>query len=243
MSNLIQIHLNSSQATTVLGSSSWLFELPHSLIYDPRASIQIELTNAEIPFSYYTVNNNNHLLSIKIGSNTHNISLTNGNYTCDEIAEQFHQLFTAAGHAVTVTYNLSTNKMVFSCPSENIQIRSSSTCLKLIGFTPGQNTSTDHILTSDLSCDVMTVERFIIVSSINVDNITSGQSAAHGGILCSFSLNASFNGVNLYDGKGYRFQCDITNLSTISLIVYDQEFNQIDFNGIASYFTLSIISR
>lgn len=243
MSHIIQLHLNSNNATSVLGLSSWLFDLPHALIYDPRNSITVELTNAEIPFSYYTINDNNNSLHIKIGTPTHIITLTNGNYTCDEIAEMLNDSFTSLGHAVTVTYSIATNKFTFTDLTEHIQIRDSSTCAKLIGFIPNQNSSSDNILVSPYTCDVMTVERFVIASSFNVDNITSNQNAAYSGILASFGPNSAFNGINTYDGRGYRFPCNITNLTTVTLTVLNENFEQIDFNNIACYFTISIISR
>lgn len=240
---MIQIHLNSNNATQILGSSSWLFELPHALVYDPRNSTTVELTNAEIPFSYYTINDNNNSLHIKIGTNTHVITLSNGNYTSDEIAEMLNDSFTSLGHAVTVTYSIATNKFTFTDNSEQIQIRDGTTCYKLIGFVGGENSSIDNVLTSPNTCDVMTVERFIIASSFNVDNITSNQNSAYSGILASFGPNAAFNGINIYDGRNYRFACNINNLTTIALTVLNENFEQIDFNNISCYFTITIYSR
>jgi hypothetical protein len=240
---MIQIHVNSNDAVSSSGLSSYMFELPQTIQYDARTPVYVELTSADIPMSYYVINSTNHTLQIKIGNNNHNIVLDIGNYDADEIASMLNTKFIDAGHAVTVTYSSNTNRMAFTCISETIQIRSGTTCGYLIGFINGRNSNTGHILTSPISVDVQTVEKFIILSSFSTDNMTTRESSLYAGVLASFAPNAPFNGSTSYNGSSYKYLTTIESLKQFTITVVNESFQEIDFNNVPLYFTITLYNR
>jgi hypothetical protein len=109
------INLFSQSATTYLNGtlkSNVLFNFKNILI--DRADIihsTIGVVNAQIPVSYYTINEFNNILTTGLG----NITITKGNYNASTLKSILSSLLITVGiTGMVVTINASTGKLVFT---------------------------------------------------------------------------------------------------------------------------------
>ena len=123
-----QINLSSNSATIKNNSynSVMIFNLPvmkkeKNILYN-----QVSLINAQIPVSYYTINENNNLFVLSSASYT----LTNGNYNATSFKTMFLNLL---GSSFSMTLDISTGKYTLSCTS-SFTILSTTTCYKILGI-------------------------------------------------------------------------------------------------------------
>ena len=123
-----QINLSSNTATIKNNSynSVMIFNLPiikkeKNILYN-----QISVSHAQIPVSYYTINDINNLFVLSTSSYT----LTNGNYNATSFKTMFLDLL---GSSYSMSLNVNTGKYTLSCTS-SFTILSSTTCYKILGL-------------------------------------------------------------------------------------------------------------
>ena len=123
-----QINLSSNTATVKNSSynSVMIFNLPvmkkeHNVLYN-----QVSLISAQIPISYYTINDNNNLFVLSSGSYT----LTNGNYNATSFKTMFLNLL---GSSFSMTLDVSTGKYTL-IKTGGYSILGTTTCSKIQGL-------------------------------------------------------------------------------------------------------------
>ena len=123
-----QINLSSSSASIKNGSynSVMIFNIPvikkeKNVLYN-----QVSLINAQIPVSYYTINETNNLFALSTGSYT----LINGNYNATSFKTM---LLALLGATFSLTLDNSTGKYTLS-KTGGFTILSTKTCYKILGL-------------------------------------------------------------------------------------------------------------
>lgn len=155
----------------------------------------LKILNTSIPVSFTLVNSSNNTLII----NGVTYTLTNGNYNANTLLTE---LTTILGSSYQVTYNNTTNKYTFSS-SSNFTISKTSTCLKLLGFPTGSDsTSSANALTSNYNVDVSGDNViYIDIANFSTNNLSSSTSSRTS-VVKSILNNVAYGGVLFVEDNG-----------------------------------------
>ena len=219
------------------------FNIPNMIHMTPNITdIWFSVNSAVIPGSFYNVNSNNN--RIRIGSTTYTI--TPGNYNITELITAINaQTNTAV--LVSVAYNSITNKTTITNNGGTSQVitLSLSPLLWVLGFAR-TSTITLTTLTSSTSpncVNLLTIPRlFIRSSAIDAGNYSDETESQD--VLAVIPNTACINGVIHYTNfNGIKHLVETQNLSNFDIFISDDERNEIDFNGVPVFFTISITIR
>lgn len=126
-----QYYLTPSGGTKLNGdyNSKIRFSIPYLISFNKNILYQsIKLSHAEIPYSFYIINDTNN--SIKI--NGINMIIDNGNYNAYTLLEKLNQLLTKNNIQASISLDTSTGKYLLT--SNNPITINSSTIYKIIGL-------------------------------------------------------------------------------------------------------------
>lgn len=230
-SNSIQLYLNSSNADIYLNGShksSVTFFFSELLKNDTKIiETNISIVNAQIPISFYIINETNNI--ININGTVYNFPV--GNYNFNSFVNKWINIFSSQW---TITLNTTTNKITFSNPSPFTFLTCS--IYSILGFTSGNYTGiyngSVYSLEASYPCNFSGIMRLNIKSSTfnfhNIDTFEKGQSS----IIASIPVNSSYNGIIQYINFT-NFKCNIknTSINTIQLDIMDDLNNYINFNN------------
>ena len=231
-----QINLSSNTATVKNGSynSVMLFNLPVMKTEKNVLYNQVSLISAQIPVSYYTINDNNNLFILSSGSYT----LTNGNYNATSFKTMFLNLLNLLGSSFSMTLDTSTGKYTLI---GSYTILSTTTCYKILGLEKGKSYVSTGSLTFPYPCNFLGVNRIKIKSGCFKTNNLDSNSNGHSDLLATIPVNASQYGLINYNNYG-MFKNIIHNedITFIDITITDESDNIINFNGIDVHLTIQI---
>ena len=247
--NSTQLYLNSSSADMYLNQtkkSNVVFFFDNVLKIDKNSiEMKLSLVNAQIPVSYYLINDSNNRIAISVTTD-HNFMtyyFPYGNYNVNTFIATWISYF---GSQWTITFDKLQNKFQFSNSLGQITfgnfVKDSNTLLSIIGFIPTQSyTSSANHLTSLYSINFSGLTKLNIKSSTftfkNMDSFTSGSTST----FCSIPVSSNASGIiqynNLTDFKSIFKNYD---LNSIDISITDDKNNYIDFNNVDWSMTLQI---
>jgi len=222
------------------------FNIPNMIHMTPNITdIWFSVNSAVMPASFYNINSNNN--RIRIGSTTYTI--TAGNYNITELITAINAVINTA-ITVLFSYNSIYNKTTITNNGVSSQVitYSLSPLLWVLGFgkvgtttlaTFGFNAST----TSPNCVNLLTTPRiFIRSSAIDAGNYSDETESQD--VLAVIPNTACVNGVIHYTNfNGIRHLVETQNLNNFDIFISDDERNEIDFNGVPVFFTISITIR
>lgn len=135
------ITLNSAYATKLNGTynSDVLFNFKGILIdEDDIVSSNICIMNAQIPVSFYTINDTNNLITIRVGVTIYAITLLKGNYNFNTLSSMVIVAFLGSGFNLTLTIDKSTGIVQF-LSTASIVYYNFDKSYKIFGFLPNVN--------------------------------------------------------------------------------------------------------
>ena len=241
MSIVISNQINLSSATASIKNGSYnsvmIFNIP---VIKKEKNIlfnQVSIINAQIPVSYYTINDSNNLLSLSTGDFT----LTNGNYNATSFALMIK---TVLGSQYTLTLNNSTGKFTFHYTSA-FTINATTTCWKILGLAK----NTEYVVSSGLlvcpyPCNFLGVNRIKIKSGVfKTNNLDSNSNNGHSDLLATIPVNVSPYSLISYNNL-VNFKNTIPNedITYIDITITDEDDTIIDFNNIDVHMTIQIDS-
>jgi len=218
---------------------------------DPSVeSVGISIPYVTICNSNYIINSTNNLLSITNNdtSTTNNYTFPEGNYTADSFITAFNTL--AISQNYTMTLNRTTNRFTVKRTSGTVgfTLLSTSTCDYIMGFSGNittVGTATVNSLTCPRVCNFLgnatyniccvngSLENGII---LNTDGTTS-----QGNVLCSIPNSSTLNSQIIFNNiNGSEFKLASLNQNTLEIQILDNNNNLINFNGIATFFSIQI---
>lgn len=166
-----------------------LFYLKQPIIPPPQMNMTVRVVNASIPVSFTNINSSNNKLVID--STTYN--LTSGSYNALTLTQHLNEVL---GGSLTCAYDSITNKYTFTGMT-NFTVRSSSTCLGVLGLPEGQDTSsTDYELTSPYSAD-LSGDNCVYIScpSLLTTNLSSSTGGINTSIIRSILVDVPSGGI------------------------------------------------
>lgn len=232
-----QINLSSSTTDAKKNgilNSNLAFNIPNLLRKDKNIVYNtIKLTHAEIPYSFYIINEYNNILNLSTGQ----ISLTLGNYNANTFLRLLQSLLPVG---YTVVFDTFTGKFTLEY-NTSFSILPNSTCYKLMGF--DNNTtynSSNNIIVMPYPANFLgTKNIFIKCPNIILDNYNT-QTKDYITLL-SIPVNVPPYGIILYENTSNMKNVIKNNhLDRIELLIYDEDNNLIDFNNIDWSITIEI---
>ncbi len=220
------------------GENSFLtFQLPHRIRYTSNVYIKVE--SIQVPISWYSIDDDNDALNISVNGTPQSMTLTHGNYDMYQIADMITAALTT--YNVTVSYNESTNKLLFTYTGiGNLIIYPTSTCYILLGLSSGV-TYTGTSISSTNICDTTRVMRLMVVTpSFQVTNYTSN-SVPYAGLLAGIPVNNIYNSILDYRGNDEMFTPS-REFYQLTIQLLDESMGPIDLNGATWTMSISFIT-
>lgn len=200
----------------------------------PIRATGYQVKTLEIPFSYYTVNSTNNVLTWEDNvPNTYSATLTAGNYTGSQLATEVQTKMNAQMAGFTVSYDSKTYKLSWSNASQ----------FKLLA---GGNTTADEVVglsadgtlaTSDVSDNAINLSgtHYLMIRS---DELSKGRPQN----INSTKMTSYIHRVSIEESVGdiiteqrhpneFRFQSPIV-LKRIDVALYDDNDVLVDLNGL-----------
>lgn len=201
---------------------------------------QISIMNAQIPMSYYIINEYNNILKYKIGNGSIQTAYFEyGNYNATTFITEFKAKL---GGSFNITLNKLNGKYSITNNNNFTILSSGSTVLKVIGFDANTNyTSTSSTLNAPYPCNFAGITRIKITSDVlqtySMDSITGGFSNN----LQTLSVNSGSYGILLFENT-QRFRATLRNkwVDYFDINFLDDNDNYIDFNNIDWHMTLQL---
>ena len=243
----ILISLNSKYAT--LKNDTYLSDVVFnfSSILKPEKNIKrafLSVQNANIPVSFYIINEYNHRLVLKDvgGGGNHNIDLDYGNYSASTlIIELQNKINIGFPHTCIITFNKNNGKLIFQF-SGDTQIRNTSTISNILGIGSG-NLSSDasYIINIPYPLNLLGTKKLYIKSkSLDISTFDS-QSGNMINIIATIPVSESFYGlINYIPANETKFLLTTNILDEIDIMITDDENNLINFNNLNWSMTLCL---
>ena len=232
-----QINLSSSSASVKNGSynSVMIFNIPivkkeKNILYN-----QVSLINAQIPVSYYTINETNNLFVLSTASYT----LTDGNYNATSFKTM---LLALLGVSYTMSLDNSTGKYTLS-KTGGFTIMPTTTCYKILGIEKNTTYVSSGTLIFPYPCNFLGINRLKIKSSVFKTNNLDSNSNGHSDLLATIPVNVSQYSLIAYNNL-VNFKNIIHNedVNFIDITITDETDTIVNFNGIDVHLTIQIDS-
>lgn len=222
-----------------------LYDLRNYINYEGDSTVHkitISLPYALLVNSNYIINQYNNRLSIQIGGFIDNFDFPYGNYS----ASSFMTAFTNLVSGYSISLNTVTNKFSISNASYAFTILGTSTIDYIMGFNDNVASSVvgiNNIATLPRVCNYLPNASFQIctIGGVLYNGLVLDQNgSSYGNVLASIPNISTNNTQLVYNGSNEEFQLQSLSQSTIELAILDNNANYIDFNGVASFFSLKI---
>jgi hypothetical protein len=106
---------------------------------------EVGLVSAQIPVSFYTVSYAINTLNYQISATNYSITITPGNYNANTFITELQALFTANGHAFTITLNNNNGVLTFNF-SQNFTLLATSTSRNVLGFVSSASSASNVLV-------------------------------------------------------------------------------------------------
>lgn len=234
-----QINISSNSASQQLNDnllSNVVFDFVGLLRDEPNILYkQITVCNAQIPVSFYIINEYNNILKYSIGGSIITLNFPYGNYNATSFITKFKELLSGWGCVLDKI----TGKLTFTYTINFIFY--SSSLYSLLGFIGTSSTSVLNSLTAVNLCDFSGVRRLSIRSNIlrllNRDSTTGNYTSD----ICVIPVNQPAYGIIKYENiSGFKNILSNNALDQIDISIFDDDNNLVDFNGINWTITLQL---
>lgn len=219
--------------------SSGKFVIPNFILHNENVNhIYLSVSHAEVPNSFYLVNQYNNILNIN------NISyvIPVGNYNATSLLTTLATLLPVT---ITVTYSSSTLKYKFTSTLAFTINYLTSTITRIMGLSRTANmvgvlSLGMYYLTVPNTVNFLPTARLNFRSSmLGLENFHSNDGSND--VFLALQNNASQNGLITYNNYGHlKYHIDLEGLNEIDIRVTDDSNRELDFNGISWFITLRV---
>ncbi len=202
----------------------------------------LTLLNAQIPVSFYIINEYNHRLTLKDvgGGGTHNIDLDYGNYSGNSLITELTTKINAGyPHTVSITLSKSTGKLTFIFTGQTQFRADQSTINNIIGF-DSNTTGTNFIMPYPMNL-LGTKKIFIKSQILNIasyDSVNTNKT----NIIATIPIDQPFYNMVSYTSSidTNQHELKVSVLDGIDIQIYDEDNNFVNFNNIDWNITLNL---
>lgn len=214
------------------------YYVPNFIQHDDSVEyIQYSIQSAIIPVSFFNINDDHNTLVILSNSVTTRYTFPNGNYNTTLFIAKFKSLL---GANYNITIDTTTNLFTITNTTYEFTLKSETTIDYIMGFS-GNISSTSRTLTMPRVCNFLSLPRINIRCGFlaNGTLASSSLSTTDNDVMISIPNNSVPNGQIVYTDSNASmniFRGDKLDSFTVSIT--DDDGTYIDFNGVASFFTI-----
>lgn len=192
---------------------------------------QVSVQTAEIPVGYYIVNIYNNMLSYKLGNGSiQTATFERADYNALTFATEFKNKIPS----MTLSFNKITGVYTITSLSSFTIYSSGSTCFKLLGLNSHIPSYTGTSITCVYPVNFSGISRIKIVSNALSTYSLDSTVSSNNNVLCVIPVNASSNGVILYQNiSSFKPMLRETNINDFDISLLDDDDNLINFNGVS----------
>jgi len=239
------IHLRTEDCLKLNGTLNSYFQFilkPSIAVSDTQNMLSIKLSTAEIPYSFYTVNQYNNTFNIVENGVPRAIIITKGSYDIFEFRDLILALL---GGSFTVTVSINTGKMnIINASLTTVGLSFTSDAFKLLGFSNQTYSASGSVgLTSPNIMSLFSITGIYLKSNLSGFNIYNSRLNNNlSSILQLVQIEADpFNMINYRStNDAFITKLNDKNIDQLTFRITDAEDNLIDFNGIDFEFTLKV---
>lgn len=230
--NSLQLQISSSNAD-IKNDTQYIFYIPpNSIVAESQEQIFLSVQSAILPNSFYNINSNNNTLFYSLDSSPSIISafaLPFGNYTIYDMINYFNTNMVN----FQVSYNKSTNKLLFENKSHINFTFYSSLIYNVIGFNKDITYhSLGGYLNSKNCINLATIQYINIKANFNTNNLVK-YNINDKSIICSIPVSSNPTGIMSYfNYNNFKINTYRNQISEIILEFTDQNGYNINFNGV-----------
>lgn len=236
-----KIYNLSSNSANVLNNgslkSNLTFNIPNFIqSSDNIINIYFSVYSAEVPNSFYLINQYNNTLYLSDGSTTTTYTITYGNYTISNLITTLQSLLTG----YTITYNSITLKITITHSTIPFQVLANSTISRILGL----DDETDSVLSLSYTCpyvvNLLPQQKIHFRSNgLQLDTYNTYDKSTD--IFLSLQNTAQLGGAIYYkNNSGNKYLLDINFLQKLDIRITDDKNRELDFNNCNWYLTLKI---
>jgi hypothetical protein len=236
-----------SQSANIKFNSTFLSNLRFNLgsIYNNHDDIvnkQVQLLNAQIPYSFYIINSTNNIFRYQMipAGTLYTVPISPGNYNGNSLITALKAAFSLYGFTMDITLSPIDGKILFSYTGGTVWTLypSTNSILPILGFPNTANitsnfTGTAYVINGVYPLNLLGIKTLQIRSSnllmTNISSVQGGQTT----LLSTISVDCVPFGMMNYVDKGNHFM-SLYNDSLDDLdidIVSGEDGNYIDFNN------------
>ena len=246
--DIIEIYLNSKNANSFPSeyTSDAVFHIPNiEIAKNEKAYVSVK--NAVFSYSWYNINYTNNILNYQVNNLNYSINLTRGNYNANTLKEHLLNLLTTQiyphGHDshFTLSYNIKTNKYLFSHQQPEFGFYKTSTCFELLGFSElTDKTSINQTLESDQMINLFPIRQIYITSKNFILNNINHATASNANIISSINVSGNPYSILSYNDTSNNNHLihNLNNINNLNITITDQDGDLINFNG--SHWSLTL---
>lgn len=219
-------------------TSSFIINFKEAITCRDDEQMYLSLYDAQIPFSFYSVNSNNNILEVIEPTKTISITISEGNYNVYDLAKTVVNLLNSqSSQGYSIIYNKQKNKYIFGLTNGNATFKFSNTKSPglLFGFsTIDINITASNPMSSINVAQMLPYNALYIRTNITFSNVMSSRLKTYTDILAKVNINSPPNGIITYQAMGNDHMSSIPtrNITSIGVKLTDSDNNLINLNGL-----------
>jgi len=236
------ITLNSAYSQKLNGTlnSSVLFNFKGILVEeDDIINSNICVMNAQIPVSFYTINDSNNLIKLRVGVGVYPFTLINGNYNFNTLASMVSSVVSPIIGSGNLSLSINKSTGVITFTSLNVIYYNFDNSYKIFGFLPNVNYNGPTI-TAPFPCNLLGVKKLSILSQKLQIGSYSSVNTGLGITLSTIPVDQPAFGMISYVNQIELNKAVLQTryIDQIDISIVDEDNNLINFNGLDWNITL-----
>ena len=232
--SLNSLYANNKKNTTFLSDLDFYFK---NVLKDETNIVRstIQLVNAQIPVSYYTINYTNDIFKFAWNTvgNIINISITRGNYNSSSLITELQNKLLTAGYTFTISISRITGIMTFS--STNLYYIFNNPLGVILGFNTTLGSvfnGTNWLLTAPFPLNLLGIKKLKIFSNALATHSFDSFGSGNNSLINTITVNSAPFGLIIYEMPTEPVILKSKTINTIDIQIYDEDNNFINFNNI-----------
>jgi hypothetical protein len=242
----ISVFLRSSDASSgnlISSKNDLIFELNQPILSYPNTDLLVSLQSFSYTNSFYTVNENNCKFNYTYNNSyIHSMSISYGNYTIDELIAHLNEIF---NNIFVFSYSINTLKITITNlinPFRLVTLENENNNIyEMLGFDDYINYTTfANSYTSPYVFNMMSVQQIhVCVPNLNLSSIGLKNRTKYS-IINTIQVTASPGETQHYENNNnFKYKISDNAISSISIILLNQDFQSIDFNNIDYFLNIT----
>jgi len=225
LNSIDAIQNNGSMISNVYFNFVGLLKPEKNILYN-----EVQFYKAEIPFSFFTINNSNNTLSYFLSSNK-TIVIPNGNYNANTFITQLMTSFSNNGDNFVISINNSNGILTFSNTVSFVFY--TSIIMTTLGFQNQTYNSSGNTIIAPFPLNLLGIKRLSIKSIELMTNNYSSSNSGLDSVLGVVSVDVpNFNLITYSNSSGISHKLRNKFINKIDIQILDENNNFIDFNNI-----------